>query len=145
MKLVDYMARVRSEYSRKANLIDMKVSSESGLAIDTLGAGGELAYCRLMNVYPDLDPHTLNIADCTLHDGSAAGTLVDVKTTSNPEGKLYVAPWKRGKVDLFVLMVANPPTFTYRGSLPSIDMIAPYRLKPCRNGEAYVAEQWELE
>lgn len=145
MKLVDYMARVRSEYSRKDGLIDMKVSSDTNLAIDTLGAGGELAYCRLMNVYPDLDPHTLNIADCVLHDGSAGGTLVDVKTTSNPEGKLYVAPWKRGKVDLFVLMVANPPTFTYRGSLRSDDMIAPHRLKPCRNGEAYVAEQWELE
>jgi len=108
------------------------------------GAAAEVAFCKLQNIYPDIDARVKKV-DCTLPDG----TRVDVKNTVYQHGRLYVAKTKehdRGAVDMYVQMIGTLPNFEFVGWLKYAELVMPERLRELAKGKTpgYCAERYEL-
>ena len=54
-KLAHYVAKNRNGNNRYFNVTNLKISAEDPHTVDLEGIAGELAFCRLFNVYPDID------------------------------------------------------------------------------------------
>jgi hypothetical protein len=97
-KLAHFLAKHRNGNNRHFNVVNLKVSPSSDATVDLEGMCGEIAFCKLFNVYPDMDvdrmpPHPLY--DCIL----PGDIRVDVKTTKYETGKLLVDARKGKKTD----------------------------------------------
>lgn len=144
-RLAEYLSKARQAFDCGRGISDLRQDESRGsheIALE--GIGGELAYCKLMNVYPDLRHDSP--WECV--DAVIDGTMrVDVKTTGNESGKLYVYGGKEsGRVDYFALMVGKFPRYRYAGRIGSDDMLQGWRLKEVVAGrrKCYVAGQDEL-
>jgi len=147
-KLAYFVAKHRNGNNRHFNVVNLKVSVESSASVDLEGMCGEIAFCKLFNVYPDLDtdrppPHPLY--DCVLSDGSR----IDVKTTKYETGKLLVDARKNSSktagVDFYALMIGSfPGPYSFRGFIAKEDMIKPGRIGLLCGNKSYIAEQHEL-
>lgn len=147
-KLAQFLARHRCKNNRNFNVPRMKLGPVDGATIDLEGMGGEIAFCKLFNVYPDMDidsapPHPLH--DCVLPDGMR----VDVKTTRHQAGKLLVDARKIGRkidgVDLYALMVgAFPGPYSFRGFIEKNNIVRQDKLGLFYGNRNYIAEQSEL-
>jgi|26BtaG_2_1085354.scaffolds.fasta_scaffold71528_1 hypothetical protein len=74
--------------------------------------GAELAFCKLVNSYPDLQYKDRRISDTRLSNGKT----VDVKNTDKEEGNLLVPLWKdRKQSDIYVLMIGTFPEYRCAG------------------------------
>jgi len=110
------------------------------------GFAGELAFCRLFNLCPDLEIRARSaklgedFGDCVLHDGR----LVDVKTTMLPENKLILPHWTKPTVDLYALMTGPLPTLTFRGFIAAGELAHESRITDLGHGATFVAKQQEL-
>jgi len=80
--------------------------------LDLHAVGAELAFCKYVNLWPDLDtsvrPHAF---DCRYR-----GYRIDVKHTSNPSGNLIARFSKKaGDADIYVLVKGEMPAFRLIG------------------------------
>ena len=150
-KLAHFVAKHRNGVNRYFNITNLKVSASDPVEIDLEGICGELAFCKLFNVYPDLDtdrnpPHPLH--DCTLPPPPPGGLRIDVKTTKYENGKLLVDSrkgYKTDGVDYYALMTGTfPGPYTFRGLIAGVQMIRPGRLNLFCGHKSYIAEQSEL-
>jgi len=148
-KLAHFVARHRNGNNRHFNITNLKISAEDPHTVDLEGIAGELAFCRLFNVYPDIDtdrnpPHPLY--DATIPP--PPGYRIDVKTTKYENGKLLVDARKGSKtdgVDFYVLMTGSfPGPYTYRGMIAKEHIIQPHKLGLLCGYKSYIAEQSEL-
>jgi len=149
-KLSHFVARHRNGNNRYFNITNLKISPDSPHAVDLEGIAGEIAFCRLFNVYPDLDtdrppPHPFY--DATIHP--APGYRIDVKTTKYESGKLLVDARKNSvktdAVDFYALMTGSfPGPYVYRGMIARETIIAPHRIQTIKGYRSYVATQNEL-
>jgi hypothetical protein len=149
-KLAHFVARHRNGNNRHFNVVNLKISAQSPLTVDLEGIAGEIAFCRLFNVYPDLDtdrppPHPFY--DATIPP--PPGYRIDVKTTKYDNGKLLVDARKdsvkTSAVDFYVLMTGTfPGPYTYRGMIAREIIIAPHRIETIKGYRSYVATQDEL-
>jgi len=148
-KLAHYVAKNRNGKNRYFNVTNLKISAEDPHTVDLEGIAGELAFCRLFNVYPDIDtdrepPHPLYDAVIP----PPPGFRIDVKTTKYETGKLLVDARKGSKtdsVDFYVLMTGSfPGPYTYRGMIARETIIAPHRIEIIKGYRSYVAIQSEL-
>jgi hypothetical protein len=146
-KLAHFLAKHRNGNNRHFNVVNLKISAESAATVDLEGMCGEIGFCKLFNVYPDMDvdrmpPHPLH--DCILSNGMR----VDVKTTKYENGKLLVDARKGKKtdgVDLYALMVGSfPGPYTFRGFIAKEKLIKPEKIGLMCGYKSYMAEQWEL-
>lgn len=116
IKIVTWIGNARNFYQQQKNVQNLKRSDQSDAEIHILGAAGELAFCKLHNVFLDMmvrKPQDDWIRD---HDVIFRDKKVDVKTTPKTTGDLLVPPFKRDKdVDAFSLMVGTLPTFIFKG------------------------------
>jgi len=150
MKLAHFIAKNRNGSNRYFNITNLKISSDSPHAVDLEGIAGEIAFCRLFNVYPDLDtdrppPHPFY--DATIPP--SPGYRIDVKTTKYDNGKLLVDARKNSvktdAVDFYALMTGSfPGPYTYRGMIARETIIAPHRIETIKGYRSYVAIQSEL-
>lgn len=147
-KLAYFVARNRNRRNRCLNVVNLKVSPRDGVTIDLEGVAGELAFCKMFNLYPDLDTDRMPPYpefDAVLRDG----WTVDVKTTRYGDGKLLVDVRKGRKVDgvdFYCLMTGEfPGPYVFRGFMAKSILVRPERVRLMRGHEAYVAEQGELE
>lgn len=109
---------------------------------DILGACGELAFCKLANVYPDMtvSPRQGGV-DCTM----PSGTTVDVKTIRSARHNLLKRPSKGECADVFVLMLrATEYEYTYLGYATKSELVQPGRLTDLSHGPTYLVGQQEL-
>lgn len=135
------IAASRIESAREAGSRDAKQSTAPAELIDLEGAGAEVAFCKLANVYPDTDPGAKAVDAWTRH-----GVAVDVKATTHEDGRLLAVRWKkRGEVAVYVLMVGKFPTYRCAGFLDSDELLRNERLKDLGRGLAYCASQHELD
>jgi len=149
-KLAHFVAKHRNGNNRHFNVANLKISAESPLTVDLEGIAGEIAFCRLFNVYPDLDtdrppPHPFY--DATIPP--PPGYRIDVKTTKYETGKLLVDARKdsvkTSAIDFYVLMTGTfPGPYTYRGMIAREIIIAPHRIETIKGYRSYVATQSEL-
>jgi hypothetical protein len=141
-RLAKFLATRRYQNARSKGLRNAKMGDQSNELTDLEGIASEIAFCKLMNIYPDLDLDHTNSADCFLRDGRA----VDVKSTVYNSGRLLSVRWKdASKVDIFVLMVGEFPRYRCAGFMSSAELIQPNRLVDLGHGEGYAATQNELQ
>mgnify|MGYP003336597098 FL=1 len=140
-QLADAMARARDAENRRVGVRDQRVAPLER-DIDLLGAGAEVAFCRLANAYPDLTSHVrAGGADCVLADGRT----VDVKATPHPAGALLAPVGRAPHADVYVLITGTFPTYTYRGACPADDLHDATRLADLGHGPVYRVPQGDLQ
>lgn len=144
--IVNWIATQRNKANRDANTYSYPtVSGMSGFEIDQQGFGGELAFCRMCNVFPDLN--TVNRSawertdqgDCKLR-----GYTVDVKTAKRADSALWVPERKNGSVQLYALVVGVFPTFKMVGFAWSEFVFDEKHRRETAQGVQYVVRQDEL-
>lgn len=147
-KLAYFVARNRNARNRCLNVVNLKVSERDGVSIDLEGVAGELAFCKMFNLYPDLDTDRMPPYpefDAVLRDG----WTVDVKTTRYDDGRLLVDVRKGRKVDgvdFYCLMTGEfPGPYTFRGFMAKSVLVKPERKRIVSGHEAYAADQSELD
>lgn len=112
-KLTVFLARKRYEYCRQVGAeatIYHKITSLEA-EIDSFGA--EVAYCKMMNVYPDTDYTHFAPFDAVVN-----GKTVDVKYTRLKSGRLLVKVIAgKERPDKYALMTGNFPNYTFVGEI----------------------------
>lgn len=138
------IAKLRFDNNRKNGVKNSKRGNQSDEFTDLEGIGGEVAFCKAVNSFPDFSIHT-RTSETDKGDLILFNKRVDVKTTKYATGKLLAVPWKTHNVDIFVLMTGTFPTYTYRGYLPASELLKKERLGNLGHGETYIAHQNELK
>ncbi len=144
MRLVRYLAKRKGELSLENELEDRKVGNQSNEETDLEGIGGELAFCKLFNIYPDLSLE-LKAGDRDRGDAVLLGHYVDVKTTSYSSGRLLVVPWKKGEMEFFALMTGKFPVYQFRGLASREELMQESNLTNLGYGSTYALSQSDLQ
>lgn len=140
-KLATYVGRSRYETCRKLGVKNLKVGDHSNEDTEVQGVGGELAFCRAVNIYPDLDTASAKDADCIL----PGGIKIDVKATPVKDGRLLVPPRAKGRVHAYALVIGWMPEFRIAGWFPSEKVFEKNRLTEInKRGSVYAVRQIEL-
>lgn len=143
-RLAAFVAKKRHQSNRQLGVANSKMGDQSDEQTDLEGIGAEIAFCKLHNVYPDLDTDGG-------HPSADAWTLalgaVDVKATTFTTGRLLARPNKINceKVDHYVLMVGVFPTYKYVGSATAVDLLHPDQLTNLGHGPVYALNQAQLK
>lgn len=116
IKLGAYIGKHRNASNRSNGVVCQKFGRQSPEFVDINGAYGEIAACRLFNIYPDLSI-TPQVAT---YDGIVNGYKVDFKTTEHSGGRLAVKLRSKNisDVDLYCLITGNyekSPIYHIRG------------------------------
>tara|TARA_B100000959_G_scaffold265428_1_gene306934 strand:- start:418 stop:924 length:507 start_codon:yes stop_codon:yes gene_type:complete len=135
------IASLRYGNAREKGIYNKKVGKQSNEMTDLEGFGGELAFCKGFNLFPDFTVWTrgteTDIGDAKL----PCGLTVDVKTTVYPTGRLTAALWKNETVDLFALMTGNFPEYIFRGFLEQKKLMKKEMIGDLGRGPLYMADQ----
>jgi len=141
------VAKMRYRCARSNGVHNAKIGDLSDDIMDLNGFGGELAFAKGFNVFPDFSIFVRSAHRGEDSGGDAKlpnGLIVDVKTTTRIDGRLLAQPWKIPGVDLFALMTGTFPTYIFRGFMPASELLSDYRLIDLGYGQGYAAEQREL-
>ena len=146
------IAGARNQLNHEAGVEDKRVGTVfNDEQINLNGFGGEFAFCKLFNLFPDftLEPRgaDTDTGDATL----PSGHTVDVKTTVYTEGKLMAAPSEKTNHDVYALMTGGFSSYTFRGFIATKTLHTDAFLRPSLNPDSKVglkvhwAYQAELE
>ena len=118
-----------------------KMGGGDDLLINLEGTGGEFAFCKLKNIYPDMSiDHPLPF-DCYINGHG----FIDVKTTNKPHGMLLVGVWKSRSIpSYYALMVGEMPTYEFKGFFPGEEVFKPENIVNLGHGETYGISQDRL-
>lgn len=139
-RLAKFIAIGRTNAARNNHITDCKMGKQSNEQTDLDGIAAEIAFCKIHNVYPDLNIDARPAADCVLHNGES----VDVKATRYATGRLLAVRWKKANVDMFALMVGEFPSYRYAGTMTADELLKEKRLRDFGHGLGYAADQSEL-
>ena len=104
-------AGLRTITARAANVKDARIGDLSGLQMDEDGMIGEYAFCKKMNIFPDLIPGPRSGSyDCIF-----MGKRIDVKTTRRKNGRLLSTLKDNDDVDIYVLAIIDGNTVRFPG------------------------------
>ena len=138
-KLAEYVAKQR--HAAGKHRTDRQIGPQDANRIDLEGAATELLICRVLNVYPDLEPGITPDADAITHNG----LTIDVKSTQYQNGRLLVAQWKKSKAaDLYILVIGKFPRYLIAGFAPCAEVFDSSRLINLGRGPGYAVEQTQL-
>tara|TARA_R110000751_G_scaffold71967_4_gene145985 strand:- start:21 stop:491 length:471 start_codon:yes stop_codon:yes gene_type:complete len=142
-RLAKHIAKRRYEINREKGTIDAKKGEQSNEFVDLEGIAGEIAFCKIYNLYPDLEvkvtTQKTDKGDCIYK-----GHKIDVKTTSYKTGKLICALWKNNEVDLYALMVGAFPSYEFRGFSYAAELKKKENIINLGRGDLYALTQDEL-
>lgn len=114
-KLAVYISKARDQFCKNNDVGNKRqIKNKTDQEVHLEGAGAELAFCKIMNVYPDTDTRSFGISDTT----TPKIGKVDVKSTDYSNGRLIAPHWKKIKNDLpdaYALMVGKFPTYKFVG------------------------------
>ena len=145
-KLAEYLAKKRWDFNRDKGTPHLYSGPRPTEQTDVEGMGGELAYCKLMNIYPDLDtsPTDMPVYDCI----SRFGERIDVKTAKQRTGKSLhlIAPLAKAKrpPDKYVLVVGEMPVYSIVGEVWAEDLLNEGNLHDFGYGDCYALDQSQL-
>lgn len=141
-KIVNYVAECRNAANvSNGSYKPAKDLSMTPFKIDQQGFGGELAFCKAMNVCPDFTIQCRSAArgedngDCVVQ-----GLRIDVKTSKKATSALWVKASKKGCADAYALVTGTFPTFTVVG-MASAEMVFE---KGRKVGDSFVVNQEDL-
>ena len=104
----------RHEGARKGNRPEMLVSDMPAIDNDIISMCAEIAVAKLFGV-PFDDRIAPPGESLPPHDLTLSGLGVDVKNTTNMQGNLIVAPWKKHDDIAYLLTRGEPPTYEVVG------------------------------
>lgn len=139
IRLARWLAKKRYSNSRKEEIKNNKIGPQSDEFTDLNGIGAEIAFCKLINVYPDtsISPRGGG-CDCI----SCKGKRIDVKATKYENGKLLAARDKKdADTDVYVLMVGEFPAYQLKGWAFSSELIDKDNIIDLGYGPTYALEQ----
>ena len=143
-RIARFLAKERYNVNRENNVQDAKKGEQSNEFVDLEGIAGEMAFCKIFNLYPDLEikvtTQDTDAGDCILN-----GHKVDVKTTSYDTGRLICATWKNDDVDLYALMVGTFPNYEFRGMATSSYLKQEKNKTDLGRGVVYALRQKDLQ
>jgi hypothetical protein len=139
--IVEHMARKRYEHCRNVGARPTLYNETESMENEVNSFGGEVAFCKHFNLYPDLTDDRFGIEDCTMADGNT----VDVKTTPHKNGKLLIKKLdKKERPDYYALVVGTFPRFRYIGMVRTEVIIVPERIDHFFKEPGYAMTQAEL-
>lgn len=107
-----YAGRLRHHHANRMGYVNRKVMDGDAEELHIEGTCSELAFCRLMNVYPRFEPDQILAEDARLPNG----LTVDVKVTALAYGNLLVEHEKQRKpCNIYALMIGSRPTYHFVG------------------------------
>lgn len=139
-RVAQYIAKRRKAVNAPVRTTPLKKGDEHHDVAELEGIGGEIAFCKFLNIYPDLTIGPQHGgADCE------RGLLIDVKARRREDGMLLVVKSKRiNAVDAYALMVGTFPKYRFAGWCRADEVVNPDRLIDLGHGETYAIEQAEL-
>lgn len=142
-RICRHIAKRRHEINRQNGVLNSKKGTQSDELTDLEGFAGELAFCKMFNVFPDLE---IKVTNQNTDDGDCKllGLRVDIKTTKYLNGRLICSTWKNNNTDIFALIVGTFPKYTFKGFMSYADLCRPERIKDLGHGNVYCASQDEL-
>ena len=139
-KIAVLIAEQRYKTNREMGIKNRKAGSQSTYQTEVEGVGGELAFGKAFNLYPDFST-TRGDYDLKIVD-----TTIDVKTTHYFTGRLIVPTTKKiSDCDVYVLVVGEMPNYTIVGWLQSQHIINDEHRGNVGTGPVYLAEQTALQ
>lgn len=112
-RLARFLATSRHMANRREGVPNERIGPQSDEETDLEGIAAEIAYCKIHNLYPDMQLEKREAADCySFEHGS-----IDVKGTTRPNGHLLVRLQKvqKGAVDTYALMIGRFPSYRFAG------------------------------
>jgi len=142
-KLAMYLAKARYDDNRAKGNPDTKLSPQTNKEIELDGISGELAVCRMLNVYPDTETSYKELPKYDLM--SANGSKIDVKTTKYASGRLLATKNKKlGECDIYILVTGIFPTYKVVGWCRDDELLKEENLINLGHGEGYALTQDKL-
>ena len=144
--IAQYIAKQRKKHNLEIGVTPPKVGPDDQeylLNIELDGIGGELAFCKMVNVYPDLTTQPRSGG----HDCMYTTYTIDVKTTRHKRGNLIVPAFKINHnllPDIYALLISDFPTFQYMGWQWAREVITQENLKDLGYGPTYFYEVGKL-
>jgi hypothetical protein len=136
-----FLADSRHKKARRNNIRNGRLGPQSDWETDLEGMSAEIAACRLLNLYPDLQTETIPVYDMV----SKNGWTIDVKTTKYETGKLLAV---RGKVasrsDFYMLMIGSFPKYRCAGFASAESLLSDETLTDLGRGLGHALEQNDL-
>jgi hypothetical protein len=140
IRLAKFVARKRYELARKNGRPNLRLGGQSDAETDLNGAAGEIAFCKAMNIYPNLITGEIDEYDADIPYGT-----VDVKTTKYRNGRLLaVRSKKMRQADLYALITGEIPHFRFVGMATGSELFKDENIKDLGHGSGYVLDQSEL-
>jgi len=140
--IVKSIAKERQRNNIERGSRDYKVCTEDDLKINIEGTGGEFAFCKLQNIYPDMTINHPIAFDCYHRTWG----FIDIKTTKKINGMLLVGTWKsRAIPNHYALMVGEFPTYEFKGFFPGDEVFKPENLVDLGYGDTYGITQDRLK
>lgn len=141
--IATWVGEQRQASNDRARVRDGRIDpNRSSSALHVHGFGGELAFCKLFNVYPDftIGPRRGG-ADC-----ERFGQAIDVKSTEHVRGHLLAVTSKSVlAADVYALMIDNWPAFRFVGFAPAADLLRDGARKNMGHAVGYALEQNDLK
>ena len=149
-KLAEYIANQRQTNARKHGVKNRKISNEDAHKTDLEGFASELAFCKLMNIYPDLEIDAFYTADRgTMFNGDCYHMglgCIDVKSTKHKNGHLLATLDKAGYMpDTYALMIGEFPTYKFVGYASAEELLDEKNIKDLGYGNGYALKQGRLK
>jgi len=136
------IGNTRALAARSANVVDKRMSDQSGIHLDEDGVIGEFAFCKHKNIFfdPSASPRSGSF-DCLLLD-----KRLDIKTTRYANGRLIATMKKNPDVDVFVLAIYDAKTHrvTFPGYVLADQLYRPENVRDLGHGPGYAIEQKNL-
>jgi len=140
-RLAIHMAKTRRAVNRAAGRTDLQQGKQSPEDIELDGIAAEIAFCKLFNVYPDLQNEELHSADAV----TPKMGRVDIKTTRYKSGKLICYRGKKGReADSYALMIGQFPKFQFVGWATSKELLDDENLIDVGHGPFFAMPQERL-
>ena len=138
--ILRHVAPLRTLQSRQADIPNERIAKTSDAIIELEGMAAEWAFCKALNIYPDLfgGPRT--------HDCVYYGATVDVKSTQYEQGQLIVRPEKiDDPCDYYALVTGTfPGPYALRGVASKEEIFYPSRKTDLGYGPVYAMPQNQL-
>jgi hypothetical protein len=128
-------------YGKNMSRHQIELAEAKNLRNEINSFGGEVAFCKLHNLWPDLTDNVFATADCIMSDGNT----VDVKTTPREFGRLLVKKLDKDKFPhYYALMIGGFPKYHFMGMMAKEVLIVAERIDHGLESPAYAATQREL-
>lgn len=140
-KLATFLAKKRYQNARSKGVKDNKIGGQSVAHTDLEGMAAEIAACRLLNVYPDLQTENIPVHDLV----TSQGFTVDVKATKYEHGRLLAVKGKaENPSDFYMLMIGTFPEYRCAGVVSKHELLCEETLTDLGMGEVHALDQRKL-